>query len=68
MRRWSLIAASSTFHLTTSTKRHVGDTQCRKFKFIILIMGMRNDLCTKFHEFPCILSLVIKYVETDIAS
>jgi hypothetical protein len=60
MRRLSLIAASSTSCLTNSSKRHVGNTECRKLKFIIWIIDLLHDVCTKFYKFPFILSLVIK--------
>jgi hypothetical protein len=68
MRRWSLIAASSTFHITNSCKSHIGNTERRKVKFIICVISMLHGVYTKFHQFPSILSIVIKYEQTDIAS
>jgi hypothetical protein len=40
MRRLFLKAASSTIYLTTSSNRHVGNTQCKNLKLIIWIIGM----------------------------
>jgi len=50
------------------SKRHFGNTECRKFKFRISIIDIWHDVYTKFHEFPSSLTLVIEYVPTDIAS
>jgi hypothetical protein len=57
-----------TSHLTISSKRHVGDTECRKFNFIIWVIYVWHDVYTIFYEFKTILSVVIKYVHSDIPS
>jgi hypothetical protein len=41
-----VIAASSTFHLTNSSKRNVGNTDCRKLKFRIRRIDIRHDVHT----------------------
>jgi hypothetical protein len=68
MRRWSLIAESSSFHLTNSSKRHVCIFECMKLRFRIWVTDTWHDANTQFHEFPCSVYLVIKYVQTDIPS
>jgi hypothetical protein len=59
MRRRSLIATSSTFHLSKSSNHHVGNTACRKLKFRISKIDIWHDMHTKFHEFLSSLSPVI---------
>jgi hypothetical protein len=68
MRRWWLVAASSTFHITKLTKRHDGSTERMKLKFRIWIIVTWHEVNTEFHEFPCCFSIVIKYVQTDTPS
>jgi len=42
MRSWLLIAVSSAFRLTNSSKSHVGNTECRmlKFRILTILYGM----------------------------
>jgi hypothetical protein len=56
--------ASSTFHLTTSSNRHVGITECRKLKCRIWRSDLWHNVHTIFHEYPPSHFLVIKYVQT----
>jgi hypothetical protein len=51
MCRWSLIAASSSFHLTNSSNRHVGNTECRKLKLKIWIVDIWHDVHNNFMDF-----------------
>jgi hypothetical protein len=65
MRRWSLIAASSTFHLMTSRNCHIGITECRKLKCKILRIDLWHNVHAKFHEYPSSYYLVIKCVQVQ---
>jgi hypothetical protein len=44
--------ASSSIHLTNSSKRHFGNGECSKLKFRIWISDIQHDVCTNFNEFP----------------
>jgi hypothetical protein len=54
------------FHLTASSNRHVGITECRKLKCTIWRSDLRHNVHTKFQEYTSNHSLVIKCIKTGI--
>jgi hypothetical protein len=66
MRREPWVMASSSFHLTISSNRHVGIIGSSKLQSMHLSNHVWHNVRTKFHENPYINYPVIKCARTDI--